>query len=333
MSTGFDHVNDVIYDEINGDFIVTISSQLGSGQIPFGAAICKIDTNLSLDTSSLKTMQVHYPSYLFTTPNPYKYHTAFEKVDSNKLLIIGCVENQSRLSLPTPKAGRDFAVGTRDMDSLSEIGQSTIIGKKDTADNLIVGDLKLKKVGKDRFLTMFSANFINPEPEPWNTTSSAYGLDEQGNKLWEYHLDMQDYCWVKEFFPSKDGGLWIINQCSENRNFQNGTYDYFIKVAYLDSSVFWPGVITDIVEPEIKAKEIKVYPNPASDQLTIKQYGQIVPLEGLLFNLNGQLIERFSINSHQNQFSLGGISPSNYVLKIIDAKGREVKTEKIVVVD
>jgi len=333
MPTSFGLVNDVLYDNKSTQFIITTSSQLGSGQIPFGAGICKIDTNLNLDTSSIKTMQVHYPSYLFPVPNPYKYHTALEKLDSNRFLIVGCVENQSQLSISNPKGGRDFAVGIRSLDSLKEIGQSKIIGKKDTADNLLVGDLKLKKVDSNQFLTMLSVNYINPVTEPWNTTSSAYGIDEQGNKQWEYHLDMQDYCWVRDFYPAKDGGLWIINQCSENRDFQNGTFDYFMKVAYLDSSIFWPGVLTDVVEPEQKASELKIYPNPASDQITIKQYGQIVPLEGLLFSLNGQLLKRFPINSHQNQLSVSQMKPSNYILKIIDAKGREVKTEKIVVVE
>jgi hypothetical protein len=207
------------------------------------------------------------------------------------------------------------------------------MGKRDTAEWSGVGGIQLDKVGDNNYLITTNSRYYNPRPEPWNTSLALFGVDSNTTKLWEYYLPLNDYCTTKEVIPTSHRGLWAINQCSGNLNSQNGTYDYFIKVAYLDSSVFWPEVITDIVEPEIKAKEIKVYPNPASDQLTIKQYGQIVPLEGLLFNLNGQLIERFSINSHQNQFSLGGISPSNYVLKIIDAKGREVKTEKIVVVD
>jgi len=83
-----------------------------------------------------------------------------------------------------------------------------------------------------------------------------------------------------------------------------------------------------------KAKDItlvcSVYPNPASDFLTLKV--ENYDIEGLsykLFDANGKLLESKRVTGYETTISMANLLPSLYFLKITDNQ-KEIKTFKII---
>ena len=75
---------------------------------------------------------------------------------------------------------------------------------------------------------------------------------------------------------------------------------------------------------------VTVYPNPASDYLTLKvESYEIENLSYQLYDMNGRLVESKKITGIETGINMANLTPSTYFLKVIDGK-KEVKTFKIV---
>jgi len=330
----FRFLGDAIYDAANQNFIVTSSTQIENPNRPFGAGICKLDTNLNLITGSNQTLQSTYSTHLITTPNPYEFVAGIEPVDQTSFLCVGPAINPLLLWSQTTNPNRnyleDLVAGQRFNSTLQEVNVSYAHGKIDTAESATLNYMPFKRIDSNMFYVGMTSRFYNPQPEPWDTELALFGLNEQGQKHWEYYHPLNDYCSINDIIPDQNGGLWFVAQCSENLNLSTGHYESFIKVGYVDSVAFWPRIgAVGIEAPQKKQEEIVVYPNPTADLLKIKQYGFLQTLYYKLYDLEGRLVKENRVQSHIHELNLGELKPALYLLRVEDEKGGLVKEEKV----
>ncbi len=89
-------------------------------------------------------------------------------------------------------------------------------------------------------------------------------------------------------------------------------------------------VVTGIEPHNEITLECLVYPNPATDFLTLKiQRERIENLSYLILEMNGKIIEAKDINNIETSISLQGFLPATYILKVFES-AKEIKTFKIV---
>lgn len=85
----------------------------------------------------------------------------------------------------------------------------------------------------------------------------------------------------------------------------------------------------DVEENELAVK-FNVYPNPASDMITVlTTYTDQAFIS--MFDMTGKEVLSESISQPQNQFDVSNLSNGMYLYRIQDAKGKLIKAEKIMV--
>ena len=89
-------------------------------------------------------------------------------------------------------------------------------------------------------------------------------------------------------------------------------------------------VVTAIKEAEGISLEIKIYPNPTSDFLTLKveNYDR-ENLSYKLFDAKGKLLESKKVTGNVTIIPMANLLPTLYFLKVIDNQ-KEIKTFKII---
>ncbi len=330
----FGFIEDAIYDSLNANFIVSSNVLLSDSNPPFGAALAKIDTNLSLIPNTAQTISSNYQTHVINPPNPYDRQVVIEPSANGNFLAVGPVINfvQSFSATPNPNPAyySDMAVAVRSMSSLQEMGTAYAYGRIDTAEKSSLGEQPFKKVENDLFYLAASKRFNNTAPERWNTDLALFALNNQGQKHWEYYLPLNDYCYIQDIHPTSSGGMWFVAQCSENLNPTAQSFDYFTKVGYIDSVYHWPRIgAVGIEAPQKKQEEIVVYPNPTTELLKIKQYGFIQNLQLKLYDLKGRLIMEQTEQSHIIEINIAELEPALYLLRVEDEQGGLVKEEKV----
>lgn len=333
--SAFCFINSAIYDSIRKEFVVVSVFRIGDTIPPNGVGIAKIDTNLNLVPNTSHTMDVNYNPWFGRPKYTYDYAADIAWVSDTTFLTAGTVMNYQQLpsqnSNPNPDYWDDVAVSLRSSTTLREISSTKVYGKVDTAESQEPGNFILEKVDSNLFVAVTNSRHYNYTPEPWNTSLALFGLDTAGNKHWEYYLPYNDYCWAKNAHPTSDGGLWVSIQCSGNLDLQAGTYDYFGKVAYIDSIAHWLRIGT-VGEREIKkeARDFVVYPNPTKDYLKVKQYGLITALNYEVYDQSGRLLQSKESAEHQVEMNIQDLAKGFYILRISNKNGALIKTEKIV---
>jgi hypothetical protein len=69
----------------------------------------------------------------------------------------------------------------------------------------------------------------------------------------------------------------------------------------------------------LDVNDIKVYPNPSSDEITIEQTLEHSTLQ--MFDMNGRLLRTIQLNSTINKVDIKSLLPGMYALKVISEKG------------
>lgn len=89
--------------------------------------------------------------------------------------------------------------------------------------------------------------------------------------------------------------------------------------------------IIAVKEFNFLAIDVKVYPNPTSDYITIEQITNsgVVDLSAHLFDMHGRLIKSVSANQINTQINMKAFKSATYLLKVIDSNN-DFKTFRIV---
>jgi len=89
-------------------------------------------------------------------------------------------------------------------------------------------------------------------------------------------------------------------------------------------------VITAIKDPETNGLSLKVFPNPASDMVTISSGSAgMENLRYILVDINGKILKNNKLLLPESQFSVSDLKPAIYFLKIFDGR-KEIGVYKIV---
>ena len=89
-------------------------------------------------------------------------------------------------------------------------------------------------------------------------------------------------------------------------------------------AVFEPVVSVDLIDP---LAELKVYPNPATSQVTIESNEIITEIR--LLNITGQLVMSRNMDDLQGTISLSGLSAGLYILQIKSESGMKAVSLKV----
>jgi len=82
---------------------------------------------------------------------------------------------------------------------------------------------------------------------------------------------------------------------------------------------------------DIKEKSIDIYPNPASTFVVVYNYGNKLGRIAELFDMNGRSVKRQAVLNLATRITVNNVSSGLYILKIREANGKIVRTEKIII--
>ena len=159
-----------------------------------------------------------------------------------------------------------------------------------------------------------------------NTTTGfiyswPYGLYKtiDAGKNWELLWDQAPHSFSRIQCLQENGKVYII--LSE---YNQGTSNIYYGV--YDSSEIWTTSTSQMLPLE---KQFSVFPNPASHEINISYSGFIsAGTEAGLYNVQGQLLQKITLNMHKNQMDISSLPKGVYLLKINTERGLWV--EKIV---
>ena len=86
-----------------------------------------------------------------------------------------------------------------------------------------------------------------------------------------------------------------------------------------------------IVQEKLDDHTIDVYPNPASDFLIVYNYRSVEPRTIQMIDMNGIYHYNKKSTSLTTRIETARLANGIYILKILDAKGKNVRTEKILI--
>jgi hypothetical protein len=75
--------------------------------------------------------------------------------------------------------------------------------------------------------------------------------------------------------------------------------------------------------------QLQAYPNPTADFLTLQTEKIPEKCEAYLYNLNGELLTIFSVESTQTSIDMSGLPTSEYILKVV-SDSKSVKIFRII---
>lgn len=81
---------------------------------------------------------------------------------------------------------------------------------------------------------------------------------------------------------------------------------------------------------EVKDKTTEIYPNPADQFVVVYNYVN-EPRTALLFDLNGRMLQRITLNKQATRINTGNLKPGLYILKVTDPNNKMIRTEKIII--
>jgi hypothetical protein len=85
------------------------------------------------------------------------------------------------------------------------------------------------------------------------------------------------------------------------------------------------------VMDDTKDKSIDVYPNPSSSYFVVYDYSGEQTRRVELIDFNGRVVKRLTAMNVATRVTVNELANGLYVLKITDAKGKVIRTEKIIV--
>lgn len=88
--------------------------------------------------------------------------------------------------------------------------------------------------------------------------------------------------------------------------------------------------IVDVKDITKNAKNINVYPNPTTDEITIEwnDYNQNGSYFAIL-DMQGKIIDKKEIQTKKDKVNMSELATGSYFLKILDKNNSEIKTMKI----
>ena len=151
------------------------------------------------------------------------------------------------------------------------------------------------------------------------------------------HLLFFTFLIIPAFLAAQELSPTVVSSAGSSENNLSWTLGE-IAIETLSSS---EGVLTQgfqqpgyTVETVIENNEfnvsIQVYPVPASDFISVKFSELQNGFELVLYNLQGEVVVRQQVESDETNLDLNRLSPSEYILNVINQENNLIKSYKIV---
>ncbi len=170
----------------------------------------------------------------------------------------------------------------------------------------------LSFIDKNNIYMLGTYNF---SPNPYETEPSWLCVNNLNDSLgltWQKIIGGDAYYNATNIIATEDGGCFISSTRSDNTN----SYDYDMYFLKLDPN----GNITHINgEPsEQKAKEVILYPNPATTELTIQKAVQVGNCNVEFYNMEGKKVFYQELISNTTKIDISSLQKGSYIYKITD---------------
>lgn len=327
-------IEELLYDEKQHKYIfltlLPLPPNMSRNPMP-STAFAYLDTNFVLDTTVLisSTIELTYPSHLGGDKSFLRSNMVW--ATDSTIMVTGEVPNRTYIGRPNGpnRYGADIGVTIRNAADFSEIGTSKVYGKLDTGETSGAKKYPLIKMDSNLFVTSATMEYEGYyKGSNWNTELALLGIDKNGNKHWMKYFPYNDYCAVDRILPDESGGLWVVSQCS-NADTTGG--DWFVKVMYLDSVAYWPriGQTSGLYENNSAwSKEFNIFPNPATNKIIIRQYGNPQFLDAVIYDVNGRWIKNAVLSDVDSSIDVSDLKIGMYIVKI-EKDGEILATKKL----
>jgi hypothetical protein len=133
----------------------------------------------------------------------------------------------------------------------------------------------------------------------------------------------------------KDGDIFIedvnrgIIMKSPDGNCWRGTVNNqgMMEFAPIDCNTLQAGTSVAASDP---ASAIKIYPNPAGNQIFISCNANFDALQLEITNLSGRLISTQKLSNSESFIDLSAYRPGTYIFRLTDESGKQVATQKVI---
>ncbi len=182
----------------------------------------------------------------------------------------------------------------------------------DTNFNLLNINTEINNYGQGPQLVSLD---INSNKEIITASEGLYSIffitktDSELNVIWEYFYDTAPTVVWFITLATNDGGCMVLGR---------DDYTHDIRVIKTDPN----GNITHINgEPsEQKAKEVILYPNPATTELTIQKAVQVGNCNVEFYNMEGKKVFYKELTSNTTKIDISSLQKGSYIYKITDSK-------------
>jgi hypothetical protein len=80
-----------------------------------------------------------------------------------------------------------------------------------------------------------------------------------------------------------------------------------------------------------KTPILTIFPNPAHNSVTIASiHNDLRDMEAVLFTIDGKIVKKVRLLSDYSEFKLNDIPEGTYILKVMNKKGKEIGSEKVI---
>jgi len=153
----------------------------------------------------------------------------------------------------------------------------------------------------------------NTSFNPYETKPSFIFVNNLNDTIglnWQKLIGGDAYYSVMNVIATEDGGCFIASTRSDN------LYDYDMYFIKLDSN----GNITHVNgEPsEQQAKEVILYPNPATTELTIRKAVQVGSCTVEFFSITGKKVLSQQLTNNTTKIDISNLQKGSYIYKITD---------------
>jgi len=144
------------------------------------------------------------------------------------------------------------------------------------------------------------------------------------NYIWYFHNKWQ-HEWTLNMRPASDGGFLIVGF-----SLYGGAWGWLVKTDTMGFALPNGGDtlihvgINPITKGESKSQEIKIYPNPFNNHLTLELQESIEDAEVFLYDIVGKQIMRTKISGLKARLNTSGLEKGIYLVKLVHGKEKFV---------
>lgn len=144
--------------------------------------------------------------------------------------------------------------------------------------------------------------------------------------MWSSSMEVNGFNHDSAYLSHFTNGAWDISAITSASAQGGGMFSIERPgiTSFSPFAVFGKGAVTTSI-PEVNNGGFEIYPNPVSDNLIIKNTGNIDNLNIEIMNIDGQVIANYKVTDYTTNIPLSTLSAGNYFVKLYNDNTNVVK--------